>query len=85
MNLKALFPLLLTLVFTSRLCAFDEPGNLLKDFEMNSPGEIWNIQIPVQRETIESFDWPIRSAMFPDGDGRRQDRASQSNRTPGIR
>ena len=40
MNLKALFPFLLTLVFTSRLCAFDEPGNLLKDFEMNSTGEI---------------------------------------------
>ncbi len=70
MNLKALFPLLLSLVFSSRLCAFDEPGNLLKDFEMNSPGEIWNIQIPVQRETIESFQGLADPLCYVSGRGR---------------
>ena len=70
MNLKALFPLLLSLVFSSRLCAFDEPGNLRKDFEMNSPGEIWNIQIPVQRETIESFQGLADPLCYVSGRGR---------------
>lgn len=43
-------------IFPAVLSALNEPGNLLKDFELNSPKENWNCKQNVQRQTIEAFE-----------------------------
>ena len=55
MNYKKTVFLGLSALIPGILSAFDEPGNILKDFELKSP-EVWNCKIPVERNVIESFE-----------------------------
>lgn len=56
MNLLSRILLALSTHPPTLLFAFNEPRNLLKDFELNSPKEIWNCTRHVERKSIESFE-----------------------------